>query len=246
MRPVANRLASYGLVLLGLFGIGYALGERLPGHHHGPVVSAGYSLVLDDHTSSSISFHIADERSTLTDFMVHHGAAMHVALIRDDLSGFQHVHPTMAPDGAWTVAVDLSKPGRWRVTADSMPTGASGNVVVVTDITVPGDATPEPLPPPNDTVATEGLMVTRDGLRFTITAEDGSAATGLDSYLGQSAHLVAFRQGDLQYTHLHPSNDDIGDYRFDGSLPGPGTYRLFLQVTHNGAVLTVPFTVVQT
>jgi hypothetical protein len=270
---VGSRLGSYALVLVGLFGTAYAVGERLPGHSHsdgsmvgmdmgdgGRVSSsgqmpaealglsqvvAGYRLVVDDHTDTSLTFHIEREGERVTDFTEQHAATLHLLLVRHDLTGYQHLHPDMASDGTWTVDVDLSSPGVWRMVADSSPADAGGILVLGTDIVVPGEMTSEPLPPATTMVDVDGLMVMRDGLDFTATLPDGSPASGLDRYLGQSAHLVAFRQGDLAYLHLHADNDVVGDYRFSTPLPGPGTYRLFLQFINDGDVVTVPFTVVQ-
>ena len=43
--------------------------------------------------------------------------------------------------------------------------------------------------------------------------------------------------------HLHPLDDTVGAYRFEGPLPGPGTYRLFLQFIDTGELSTIAFTV---
>jgi hypothetical protein len=261
---VPGRLASYGLVLAAVFASAYAVGERLPGHEHSgapapahphggttmaPTGSAdatlgltstvdGRTLVLTDHGPSSLRFRIERDGEPVTDFVDQHGATLHLLIVRRDLTGFQHVHPTMAADGTWSADdVDLSVPGVWRLVVESMLADADGTVELGTDIIVPGEMTAEAVPPPDDMVVVDGLMVMRDGLTFTV-----SPTTGVDRYLGQSAHLVAFREGDLAFVHLHPDNDVIGDYRFSTPLPGPGTYRLFLQFTRDGDVVTVPFT----
>ena len=90
-----------------------------------------------------------------------------------------------------------------------------------------------------------GLHIVRTGLNFSVTAEDGSKAQGLEPYLGMPAHLIAVRTGDLAYVHLHPGMDMQGMFMFGTKLPQPGTYRLFLQFGLNGEVVTVPFTAVQ-
>jgi hypothetical protein len=100
------------------------------------------------------------------------------------------------------------------------------------------------LPGPKDDVSIDGLRILRSGLSFAITQADGTPAQGLEPYLGQPAHLIAIRQGDLAYAHLHPQLM-TGMMMFGTTMPQPGTYRLFLQFGHNGKVLTVPFTVVQ-
>ena len=51
----------------------------------------------------------------------------------------------------------------------------------------------------DDDVVASGLHIVRTGLDFTVTAEDGTKAQGLEPYLGMAAHLIAVRVGDLAY-----------------------------------------------
>ena len=73
-----------------------------------------------------------------------------------------------------------------------------------------------------------GFEVTRDG-----------APVALDDYLGAKGHLVALREGDLAFLHVHPDEDRL---RFMAELPTAGRYRLFLQFQVDGAVHTAAFT----
>jgi hypothetical protein len=43
---------------------------------------------------------------------------MHPTVVRRDLSGFQHLHPTMQADGIWMAEVTPSTAGVWRAFAD--------------------------------------------------------------------------------------------------------------------------------
>jgi hypothetical protein len=271
MSSVRSRLFSFGLVLVGLFGTAYAVGERLPGHEHtgagghvhggsGDQHGAGrterepaslglladdgvHRLVVDEVTSTSLRFTVTRSGQPVTELMEMHGAVLHLVLVRSDLSGFQHVHPQLDGD-RWSVdGLDL-QPGTWRMVVDAVATDGTP-FVLGTMIDRPGEVTPLPLPPTDDmvdvTVGSQTLMVMRNGTSFTVSPTDQLA-----SYLGAPAHLVAIRAGDLAYAHLHPSDDVFGDYRFDGSLPGTGTYRLFLQFGHRSApgdAVTAPFTV---
>ena len=260
MSPVASRLGAFALLLLGTFGTAYAVGEKLPGHSHGgaghthsgmnmgiPVTAGyengGYQLATEGVKAGVATFHLNDSSGKpVTAFTEAHGAILHTVIIRPDLSDFNHVHPTIGADGSWSV--EMPATGPWHIVFDSTPTGASGPIVVAANLDdeVPVDTVA--LPPPDDTVEVDGLIVTRTGFNFTYTSADGGAATGLEPYLGQPSHLVAIRQGDLAYTHLHPSDGMSGMFMFGTGITEPGTYRLFLQFGHNGAVLTVPFTVV--
>jgi hypothetical protein len=56
-------------------------------------------------------------------------------------------------------------------------------------------------------------------------------------------HLVALRDGDLAYSHVHPlERAEPGRVAFDAHLAS-GAYRLFLQFKVHGRVFTAPFTV---
>ncbi|MEJ7787259.1 MAG: hypothetical protein WKF96_20855 [Solirubrobacteraceae bacterium] len=73
-----------------------------------------------------------------------------------------------------------------------------------------------------------------------------------DPYLGAGGHLVALREGDLAFLHVHPTEPGGHDDRpkaahddavgFAATFPTAGAYRLFLQFKHQGRVHTVAFT----
>ena len=109
-------------------------------------------------------------------------------------------------------------------------------------MTVDGAVRSRPIPAPADTVTTGGLKVTlrpRGGeLAFTVT-RDGRPVP-VDDYLGAKGHLVALREGDLAFVHVHPDADRL---RFMARFPTPGAYRLFLQFkTDDGRLHTATFT----
>jgi hypothetical protein len=104
-----------------------------------------------------------------------------------------------------------------------------------------------PLPAPAATAETDGFRVRlaegparageESSLRFRVTR--GGSAVALDDYLGAKGHLVALRQGDLAFLHVHP---DANTLTFDAAFPTAGSYRLFLQFQVAGRVHTVAFT----
>ncbi|RJK97533.1 hypothetical protein D5H78_00355 [Vallicoccus soli] len=186
-----------------------------------------------------------------------HERDLHLVAVRRDLTGFQHVHPRLGADGTWSVPLDLT-PGAWRVVVDTAPRGYDGSLVLGADLLVPGDHEPEPLPAPATAATADGYEVTLDGglvpgepstLAFTVT-RDGRPVTDLQPYLGAYGHLVALRDGDVGYLHVHPEGEP-GDgttepgprVAFTATAPSPGDYRLFLDLRHGGTVRTVAFTV---
>ena len=74
-------------------------------------------------------------------------------------------------------------------------------------------------------------------LEFAVTRNGRPAR--LQDYLGAKGHLVALRQGDLAYLHVHPDADSL---KFMATFPTAGAYRLFLQFKVDGAVYTAAFT----
>lgn len=255
---VSARLGAFLLVLLGTFGTAYAVGEKLPGHNHsghnhgtaGLVAPGyennGYRVVTDgvqlDGSTRVATFHFEmTDGMRVTDLPEVHAARLHVVLVRPDLSGFQHIHPEIAADGSWSVTLD--QPGQWHVVFDASPDG--NPVVVSANLDDEVEVPQQPLPEPDDDITVDGVRLVRKGLDFYVTAEDGGPATGLQPYLGMAAHLIAVREGDLSYIHLHPTMEMDGMFMFGSALPQPGTYRMFLQFMRNDEVVTAPFTVVQ-
>ena len=67
-------------------------------------------------------------------------------------------------------------------------------------------------------------------LAFDVTRDGKPVA--VEQYLGAKGHLVALRQGDLAFLHVHPDESSL---RFMAAFPTAGRYRLFLQFKSRGA-----------
>ncbi|WP_029430047.1 hypothetical protein, partial [Blastococcus sp. URHD0036] len=222
------------------------------------VSTDGFTLALDSAEAPAgpatpVSFRVLDaDGSAVTDFAVAHEQRLHLIAVRRDLSGYQHVHPTLAADGTWTTSLSLT-PGSWRLIADSEPEGAEGSVVLGADLAVPGEHSPVPLPAPAHTAEVDGYTVALSGdltagqeTELTLTvSRDGVPVTDLQPYLGAAGHLVVLRAGDLGYLHVHPVDEGASgpDVAFATTAPAAGTYRLFLDFRHGDVVRTAEFTV---
>ncbi|CRK55135.1 Putative secreted protein [Alloactinosynnema sp. L-07] len=192
----------------------------------------------------------------LTAFDIAHDKPLHLIVVRRDTSGFQHVHPTMAADGTWSVPLNLRQAGSYRAFADFAPTGAEPLTLGV-DFAVPGDSVP--VEHPESRVATvdgyevrlTGDLVSGSSSKVVLSVTRDSKPVGdLQPYLGAYGHLVALRGGDLAYLHVHPEGVP-GDGKtrpgpnvvFFAEVPSPAVYRLFLDFQHDGVVRTAEFTV---
>jgi hypothetical protein len=208
-------------------------------------------------TGQEFAFRVLDpQRQPVTRYAVVHDKPMHLIVVRRDLSGYQHLHPTMAPDGTWRVPVSLPEPGIWRAYADFAALDADGGQVPATlgvDLVVAGDYRPRPLPAvAREATVDGGFTVTYQGtpqvgatspLVFRVFA-GGSPVTDLEPYLGAYGHLVAVRAGDLGYLHVHPEEalEPGGAVKFWLAAPSPGSYRLFFDFQVAGVVRTAEFT----
>ncbi|MFI7279991.1 hypothetical protein ACIBOV_06960 [Micromonospora chersina] len=238
-------------------GHGATATAHLPG---GLLVSErGYTLQPVTAPAGEFAFRITGpDGRPVTRYDVAHDKRMHLIVARRDLSGFRHVHPELAADGTWRVASPLAGPGVWRAFADFTPTGGEPLTLGV-DVTVPGALDARPLPAPATSTTVDGYTVTLTGTpepgrtsQLTLSvSRDGRPVTDLQPYLGAYGHLVALRQGDLAYLHVHPEGAP-GDGRtpagpavtFAAEVPSAGTYRLYLDFRHGDAVHTAEFTVV--
>ncbi|OHV20996.1 hypothetical protein BBK14_27285 [Parafrankia soli] len=197
---------------------------------------------------------VGPDGAPVTAFDVRHDKRMHLILVRRDGTGFQHVHPGMTPEGTWSVPLSVPAAGSYRAFADFAPTGAAATTLGV-DLAAPGLFEPV-MHVPTRTAAVDGYEVTLAGdlvsgraSPLTLTVRrDGRPVTDLEPYLGAYGHLVALREGDLAYLHVHPDGGPgegpAGpDVPFVAEVPSAGGYRLFLDFQHDGAVRTVEFTV---
>jgi len=198
--------------------------------------------------AEKVRFRIVDEHGEpVRDFDVTHEKRMHLIVARRDLRGFQHLHPQLGADGTWTAPVTLDEAGSYRLFADFSHKGEARTLA--TDLRVDGDADLQPLPEPKPVAQSDGGYDVRldasgvkagaeSSLRFTITRDGEPIRT--EPYLGAGGHLVALREGDLAFLHVHPISDD--SVAFAATFPTEGRYRLFLQFKHEGRVQTVAFT----
>ncbi len=191
----------------------------------------------------------------VTEFDELHEKRMHLIVVRRDGTQFRHLHPEMDASGTWTVPIEFGAAGVYRAFADFSVDGEQQTLA--SDLFVSGgdfEARPFPAPRPVDEVA--GYEVRLDAgdaaagepasLSFTVS-RDGKPVEDLAPYLGAKGHLVALREGDLAFLHVHPeASHEVAaeEIEFAATFPSAGRYRLYLQFKHEGVVRTAEFTVV--
>ena len=96
------------------------------------------------------------------------------------------------------------------------------------------------------TVTLDGdLTAGTDALLTLTVTRAGAPVTDLQPYLGAYGHLVALRDGDLAYLHVHPAASAAAgpQVRFSAEVPSAGRYHLYLDFRHGDRVRTAEFVV---
>jgi hypothetical protein len=213
----------------------------------------------------TVSLRIVGPRGPVTDFQRIHTKPVHMYVLRDDLSGYQHLHPEVI-DGAWTAPVTIDDGGAYRVYAEFVPfgrpTGAEPTVLGVPFV-IAGDTAMVPVPAPA-AVAQSGPFTVRrlDGtadlasgthsvVQFEVTRAGKPAA--LEPYLGAYAHLSNFEVRTQGLEHLHPLPANAtggppadGVLAFHAAFAERGDKRMFLQFQVDGVIHQVAFTLFTT
>ena len=152
----------------------------------------------------------------ITDVVISHEQPMHLIVVRDDLAGFQHVHPQ--PTGnPGELAYDLTLPAAGRYYLAAEFTRANGQDIVKRDEIVATGATSaaatiaenrSPKTSGGVRVAFGGATTLTAGreTRLTFRAEDpatGAPLRNLQPYLGAPAHVVVLSADGQRFAHVH-------------------------------------------
>jgi len=199
---------------------------------------------------------------------VQHEKKIHLIVVSNDLSYFEHIHPDYQADGSYKITVlDNNKsysdgPGKnetrfanggdYTLFADYLPSGGSHQVETI-PLNVKGAAkaavayTANKLTGTSDnfsvTLQTGGKLIT--GAPMHIAGEltqNGKTVdvNTLENYLGAKAHMVVVSLNDKEYLHVHP-DVSAGKFDLNTTFKKPGIYRGWIQFKSAGKVHTVDF-----
>jgi hypothetical protein len=230
------------------------------GHHATAYALAPEAALLAAEVPTEYRFRILQsDGRPVSSFAEVHDKQVHLIVVRRDLTGYWHLHPTTDADGAWTVLLPALEPGDYRVFADFSPADLGESFTVSADLDVDGDGAARELPAPlarfeidRYEVDLTGALVPGRPSRLAFSVHRaGQPVTDLQPYLGAYGHLVAVRAADLAYVHVHPDGSP-GDgvtppgpeVAFHAHVADAGAYRLFLDFQHGDTVRTAEFTLV--
>ncbi len=173
------------------------------------------SRVGGEALTRKIDLHLTtDEGTTIRRYDVDMTKLLHLIIVSDDFTTFMHVHPTLGPDGHFTLVQRFPKAGLYHVYGDAKPTGLSQQVFRY-DVTVGTVGSPQSrdLRPSGTTAFVDGYRVSLDSASLHAGTEnqlivhitrDGKPANALHPYLGALAHGVFLNARTLKYEHVHP------------------------------------------
>ncbi|WP_402839769.1 heavy-metal-associated domain-containing protein [Microbacterium sp. GXS0129] len=222
------------------------------------IAQAGFTLSeiqapLTVGEEGTLSFAIVDRDGTaVTEYERAHGKDLHLIVVRSDGAGYRHVHPILdATTGTWSLPWTWERAGTYRVYADF--TSGDTSVTLSRFVTAGGELTPEPRTSVVTDTRVDGFDVSVSGELVAGAASDltiditrnGAPVTELEPYLGAFGHLVALRDGDLAYLHVHahgeepaPGETSGPTVSFTAQAPTAGRYLLYLDFQVAGTVHT--------
>jgi len=198
--------------------------------------------------------------SPVTEYQEAHEKQMHLIVVRTDGTQYRHVHPELDPStGSWSLPWQWEEAGTYKIYADFAPTSDGEDTLTLSrTVDVAGELTPVNDRPLSANDEVDGFEVTLDGnltagtssdLTLSVT-QDGAPVTTLEPYLGAFGHLVALREGDLEYLHVHAEGENPAagetsgpEISFMAEAPTAGHYYLYLDFQIDGEVHTAQFVV---
>lgn len=188
------------------------------------------------------------------DLDTQHEKKVHLILVNDDLSWFDHIHPEYTNGGAYMVKAKFPAGGKYKVFADYKPVGGRP-VVDKVDIEVVGTA------PATTSYTGNKLSGISGNYSFELNPTGGKLTTGtplhiegvlkkngkqidastLENYLGAKAHFVMIGLNDKEFLHVHPEVAN-GKFELHTTINKPGIYRGWIQFNGDGNINTIDFT----
>jgi len=185
---------------------------------------------------------------------VEHTKKIHLIVVSEDLSWFDHIHPELNADGSYSVKEKFPAAGKYTLFADYKPSGGNHTVDVL-NVAVSGTA-PAAKKYGADKLTGDG----GDGFSVSLTPEGGKFLTNmpmhingvtmqngkevdvntLEDYLGAKAHMVVVSLADKKYLHVHPSVEG-GKFDLHTTFDKPGVYRGWIQYQSKGKIYTSDF-----
>jgi len=183
-----------------------------------------------------------------------HTMRMHLLLVNEELTWFDHVHPKKQANGTYGISEIFPSAGKYFLFIDCKPIGHAANVNMKS-LEVKGTLL-EQEPERNIKLVadieayTVSLLNGNDlktntgqDLKFLIE-KDGKPIDKKDMqpYLGANAHIVLINQDDKDFLHIHSMSSAHFPIYAETYIEKAGLYRMWVQFKIEGKVYTTDFT----
>ena len=226
---------------------------------------AGSRIVLDNKDSlkpgrvnfSFKLFGIDKNELTDADLKVAHEKKLHFIFVRDDMTGYQHIHPQYI-NGKWAVTTDINDGGSYNLYVDIAPNNEK-SVVLRVPLQIGGSTVSKNFPSPKEemnitsgaytgTLTTNIPLKTNQETKLSIAiTKYGKVVPEINQYLGAFGHLVILNHSNSNdFIHAHPLTETKptnGVVEFMATFPTIGIYTLYGQFNIDGSIVTLPITV---
>ena len=208
----------------------------------------------NEEVTLSLTPKLKDKPNDQVPLDVEHTKKIHLIAVSEDLSWFDHIHPEIGADGAYTTKEKFPTAGKYTLFADYKPSGANHTVDNL-NVTVAGTVPTAKVYGADKLTGNAGdgfsVSLTPDGGKFVTNAAthingvvllNGKAVdvNTLEDYLGAKAHMVVVSLADKKYLHVHPSVEG-GKFDLHTTFDKPGVYRGWIQFQSKGKVYTSDF-----
>lgn len=211
-------------------------------------------------------------RDQVKEFYITHDKLFHLFIVSQDMSDFQHIHPTLEKDGSFTIETTLARAGNYKIYSDIYPSDGAPQVLQQNLVTagytndlMSGQA--RLAPDSSLTKIVDGIKIELKVepakiiagqpfvLKYHLTdSKTGEPVRDLVPYLGAWGHTLILSEDQSDYIHSHPEevvpdSEDKAKLRggpdatFNAFLPRPGNYRIWSQFQRGDRLTTVSFTV---
>lgn len=210
--------------------------------------------VLESGKPVNFSISITDNGKNVP-LEVQHDMKMHLLVVNEELTWFDHIHPEEQTDSTYNVSETFPFAGKYLMFTDFKAVGLLGTVDKQ-EIEVKGT-------PGNQVAKLDSKYVSKvDGytvsllngedlktnrsqdLKFAIEKKGKKfQVADMQDYLGATAHIVMISQIDKDFLHIHPMSDKQYPIYAQTNINKPGIYRMWVQFKIDGKLQTADFTV---
>ena len=212
------------------------------------------SSAANQEVTLSMTPKIKGKENNLVPLQEEHTKKIHLIVVSDDLSYFDHIHPEYEADGSYKVKTKFPAGGNYTLFADYKPTGGNHTVSTL-NVDVRGNKASAKIYGADQLTATSS-----DGFSVSLSPEGGKLETNtplhlagelkqngktvdpstLEDYLGAKAHMVVVSLNDKEYLHVHPGVEN-GKFDLHTTFEKPGVYRGWIQFQSKGKIHTTDF-----